>query len=73
VTGKYFLRFLTSRIATSPLFHINKICNYSALALETALSDGYWFRGYLLNLPQISIRQDFGDIFFNGLNNYQNL
>jgi|GEM_PF-644886 hypothetical protein len=39
-------------------------CNYSALTLETALSDGYLFRGYSLNLLQISIRQGFGDNFF---------
>jgi hypothetical protein len=32
--------------------------------LETALSDGYLFRGYSLNLLQISIRQGFGDNFF---------
>ncbi|MBT4874460.1 MAG: hypothetical protein HN597_02875 [Desulfobacula sp.] len=48
----------------------NNFCNYSALRLEPALSDGYLFRGYSLNLLQISIRQGFGDIFFNGLNNY---
>jgi hypothetical protein len=40
------------------------IYNYSALSLEPALSDEYLFRGYSLNLLQISIRQGFGDIFF---------
>ena len=48
-----------------------KYCDYSALTLEPALSDGYLFRDYSLNLLQISIRQGFGDIFFNGLNNYK--
>jgi len=51
-------------------YYIYYINNYSALALEPALSDGYLFRDYSLNLLQISIRQGFGDIFFNGLNNY---
>jgi len=38
--------------------------------LEIALSDGYLFRGYSLNLQQISIRQGFEITSFNGLNNY---
>jgi len=40
------------------------ITNYSALAFEPALSDGYLFRGYSLNLLQIYIRQRFEDNFF---------
>jgi len=39
-------------------------CNYSAIALEPVLPDGYLFRGYSLNLLQTSIRQGFGDNFF---------